>query len=674
MLPTKTTTMAKGHNKSNNKDSTAPIMTMNSNKETPLTNPSLKYVDGPLLCEFLWKQEKEKNEDSVQETYEEYRKRYCLNYIRSFFNKHLDDSWFRRLYSPGVQYQTRVQERQRRLSQAKAILDATQSNTTRDDFLTNVRLSGGIKGGPQHHQSIDKLNRVRTSHLLAVSAIHVTDIPHFVTDSQILNALHEAMYLTDDEHERHNNQDNALELFPTSNLSMVPHTILQRDVIVVGNAKSFSNILHKLRKSSKVAVPRKHSEKEPLLLEVECSDPYGREQVDNNNNPNDSILLRSNYPLKATVQLEPLDETSSLRTIVLSAAVSSETRIEPDKEAAITIAMALDAKLGMEDVGIQKILESLSSSNPSLSPEMMLDVAIAYLRRVHLFCFYTAESCHNFADFLIKHNVIYLRLENADAILKASCTDQVGENDANNTNDNNINDILENDLLVQRLDKALSMALEQSQEWEAQDYFQDVKQAAMEIQQLEKEAESDWLRDHCILDDDNRARCAFRFCHKLFKDVSFLYKHLLKKHKEYLLAEQAKCHDAYMMQNWDGAEERLCVPPILVDCGARFGTVSTPIFGRDPDCVDPEPELWKREEEFREQREKREAAHHPSSSRPFGSSRPRDPEMTAPPPQLPPRVFVDVDDMKEEKVELNFENIEVPEPVIQKKKKRRKLL
>jgi hypothetical protein len=37
-------------------------------------------------------------------------------------------------------------------------------------------------------------------------------------------------------------------------------------------------------------------------------------------------------------------------------------------------------------------------------------------------------------------------------------------------------------------------------------------------------------------------------------------------------------------------------------------------------------------------------------------------------------VFVDVDDMKEEKVELNFENIEVPEPVIQKKKKRRKLL
>jgi hypothetical protein len=461
---------------------------------------------------------------------------------------------------------------------------------------------------------------------------------------------------------------------------MAPHTTLQRDVIVVGDAKSISNILHKLRKSSKIAVPRKHSEKEPLLLEVECSDPYGREQVDNNNNnnnPNDSILLRSNYPLKTTVQLEPLEETASLRTIVLSAAVSSETRIESDKEAAITIAMALDSKLGMEDVGIQKILESLSSSssNPSLSPEMMLDVAIAYLRRVHLFCFYTAESCHNFADFLIKHNVIYLRLENADAILKASCTYQGGENDANNTDNHHLNDILENDLLVQRLDKALALALEQSQEWETQDYFQDVKQVAMEIQQLEKESESDWLRDHCILDDDNRARCAFRFCHKLFKDASFLYKHLLKKHKEYLLAEQAKCHDAYMMQNWDGAEERPCVPPILVDCGARFGTVSTPIFGRDPDCVDPEPELWKREEEFREQREKREAAHHPSSSRPVaGGTRPRDPELTTIPPPPPPRVFVDVDDMKEEKVELNFENIEVPEPVIQKKKKRRKLL
>lgn len=172
------------------------------------------------------------------------------------------------------------------------------------------------------------------------------------------------------------------------------------------------------------------------------------------------------------------------------------------------------------------------------------------------------------------------------------------------------------------------------------------------------------MQDHSILDEDDRARCSFHFCHKLFKDKSFLYKHLLKKHGEFLKGEEAKCHDKYMMKAWD-EQERRNVPDILVDCGANFGLVPTPVEGREPDCVDPEPQLWKAEEERRqrqaEQRQRRrEERDTAAAAAAIAISQKRD------------AAFVDVDDMKEEKVELSFDS--VPDPVKKKKKKKRKLL
>ena len=83
------------------------------------------------------------------------------------------------------------------------------------------------------------------------------------------------------------------------------------------------------------------------------------------------------------------------------------------------------------------------------------------------------------------------------------------------------------------------------------------------------------------------------FCHKLFKDGTFLRKHLKKKHYEYCEAEQAKCHDPYMMKAWEGAgasrprplsassvvgPPRLIVPDILVDCGTKYGCIPAPLY------------------------------------------------------------------------------------------------
>ena len=129
-----------------------------------------------------------------------------------------------------------------------------------------------------------------------------------------------------------------------------------------------------------------------------------------------------------------------------------------------------------------------------------------------------------------------------------------------------------------------------------------------------------------------------------------------------------------MMKAWD-AEEVRSVPPVLVDCGSRFGMVPSHVVGAEPMAEDPEPGLWAKEEERRAKieeeqrlrRERRAAAAEADGEMDdglgAGSKRPREAAN-----------FVDVDDMQDEKVELSFEAVEVPVPQPKKKKKKRKLL
>ena len=135
-----------------------------------------------------------------------------------------------------------------------------------------------------------------------------------------------------------------------------------------------------------------------------------------------------------------------------------------------------------------------------------------------------------------------------------------------------------------------------------------------------------------------------------------------------------------MMVAWDAQETRP-VPPILVDCGRAFSVVPSPVVGAAvPLAADPEPELWRRQEERRQQEEEEAQARREryqqqqqqqqaqgdingplSEERPSGGGRSSS-------------NFVDVDDMKEEKVELAFDNVEIPVGPPKKKKKKKKLL
>jgi hypothetical protein len=295
-------------------------------------------------------------------------------------------------------------------------------------------------------------------------------------------------------------------------------------------------------------------------------------------------------------------------------------------------------------------------------------------------------------------STIHLRLANSDDILQQSTKDDIVTTslsvvimDATTTDAEQQPPPKKMvDLLVQRLNDFIQKALDECSQWDetVSDIVvsPEVDTQAQEIKELESQVEDVWIQDHALIDEDGRARCSFHFCRKLFKDDSFLKKHLMKKHCEFLRAEMAKCYDSYMMKAWDAQEVRP-VPPILVDCGRAV--IPSPVIGAaQPMAADPEPDLWRRQEERRKQEEKEEQAqrerynsnhsnnnnHHHNGGGGGASSNMNGPLSED---RTPPRShnFVDVDDMKEEKVEINFDNIEVP--VLQpptKKRKKKKLL
>lgn len=410
---------------------------------------------------------------------------------------------------------------------------------------------------------------------------------------------------------------------------------------------------------------------------------------------------------RCTVYVSTSLLSSSQPVSVLSAAVSSRERIIQDKEDASSITGILDERREIESgrrlADLLRLLYPDRDEFLLVDDEDILDISIAYLRRVHLFAFYngctSAKIVGNVLSFRASAGTIHLRLRDADQILAKSAEESKGRDVfgavsggmAEDKGDGEMADRESNgaegtmevmnpaagkDMLVTRLNDSISKALEKVKELSAQGpsclVDSETDAAAHSIQAAEQSSRQEWIENHGILDEDGRARCSFHFCRKLFKDKAFLHKHLLKKHSDQLKAECAKCHDGPMMETWD-KDERRPVPPVLIDCGSKFGLVPSPVTGHNrPSAHDPEPELW-REEQERMAEEDRKHREREAAARAAEEEMQRRREV-ANAGEKRKSNFVDPDDMVEEKVELKFENVVVAPPPKKKKKKKKSLL
>lgn len=123
-----------------------------------------------------------------QESYQEYVKRYCLNYVRTFFNSHYDIEWFRQRYSP-LEYKRFVEkERARAHKEALAIVQELNNDVSQQDpnsansedvtnaivahsdaspatFVLNARLGGGVKPtSSSHYDSYSLIHNRNSNH------------------------------------------------------------------------------------------------------------------------------------------------------------------------------------------------------------------------------------------------------------------------------------------------------------------------------------------------------------------------------------------------------------------------------------------------------------------------------------------------------------------------------
>ena len=764
------------------------------------------------------KKEPLKSQATLDEEYKDYNKTYCLKYVRSFFNQHLDDTWFRERYSP-LEYRRFVQQnRERAAFEAACILNEVDKSCQEHmgggpstgagasvgadssgvkpapSFVVHARLGGGMRSnmndqardrdghihghGHGHGAQASRKRKYSTS----------SDTPHFdaaeasgLPKSHLLSFLQEntAMQIMDiPSHVSDEHLSLALKENAGGDASLCPVQIISSSVVpgvcsavsatrnyassdsdagagqVQGNSSSLDSKSNDSYQRNAWAIFESEAAKDKLIenligaylesesgrhardsrfvpkvieLSVECSDPYGRYDIDADgkggapvpkagsadevvgiDSIGDAGAQAPRIPIRrVSVFVSSSSPLESQTSTVLSAAVSSLTRIEDDKQAAITIARKLDE---MKDIPQEARLESvlrklfdseIQYSNPS---EDMLDVAIAYLRRVHIFTFYNGcTSAMTAADCLAGNHptsVIHLRLKGADEILQKAKEEHADMYDDLPIGDGKSDEAAKDgvmeetkpdepkDMLVMRLDDSIAKALAHlPSDIDIGSPFivnETVDAVASEIESLEVKAKKEWIDSHAMVDGDGRARCSFHFCRKLFKDESFLKKHLMKKHGEYLTAEMAKSHDSYMMKWWD---QEICrpVPQILVDCGSKLGLISEAVIGdAEPCVVDPEPELWREEQEkirqveeeeqrYREQRAaaaevtERNRRHSEGGDGDIGGGGGGEKNFGH-------SNFVDVDDMKDEKVQLSFIDVDVAPPPKKKKRKKKKLL
>ena len=282
----------------------------------------------------------------------------------------------------------------------------------------------------------------------------------------------------------------------------------------------------------------------------------------------------------------------------------------------LMIARALDAKLNL-DHGIDSILVEQEV-------DVDLEVVAAYLRRVHYF------------DISHGRQMVLIDILSGDGLSGGVLSvEKLSQS---------LNEIMSSSGVGGENTDELSLA--------SSDTIESIRQA-------EQLATVNFLSAHTLVSDNNRARCAFRYCAKLFKSVNFLEKHLMKKHSPELRREKLKVHDTYIMQRWENDSNRRCLPYICIDCGHEIGFREVPVTGtiKELSIEDPEPQLRAQYEEALQKRREQQNNYHSSDRQVYNKAI--------------STTVVDVDDMVDEKVELQFvqADADVVTAVFSKKRK-----
>eukprot|EP00588_Corethron_pennatum_P016943 CAMPEP_0194308438 /NCGR_PEP_ID=MMETSP0171-20130528/5413_1 /TAXON_ID=218684 /ORGANISM="Corethron pennatum, Strain L29A3" /LENGTH=275 /DNA_ID=CAMNT_0039061085 /DNA_START=175 /DNA_END=999 /DNA_ORIENTATION=+ len=140
-----------------------------------------RYVRHPLACARV-----QGRSNPGGEAWSEHASRYCTDLARGFFNAHLDDEWFRLLYSPAYRRAAVLQGRERGRQEAAAL--ASECARDRVAFADGCRLGTGKTVRGRRSNGTSPAGHLLAGHLCALA---VREVPEWATDGHITAALAE---------------------------------------------------------------------------------------------------------------------------------------------------------------------------------------------------------------------------------------------------------------------------------------------------------------------------------------------------------------------------------------------------------------------------------------------------------------------------------------------------
>lgn len=191
-----------------------------------------------------------------------------------------------------------------------------------------------------------------------------------------------------------------------------------------------------------------------------------------------------------------IHKSGSLKVRSSGEPFDSEERLRKDWKMVKEIVQAFDARSKLEDKF--SFNEEINQDSPIESIKKELDLAITYLRFVHLYCYYCGLQASSYEDLIKNCGNIHLRKVKDDSIAKSNVTKIVDSN---------------NQVTLKRLGQ----------------HF---------VQSFAKNSDSEVMKLVFQLEDE-KYKCLL--CNKLFKAPEFVSKHIKLKHPEKMEDIEAEC-------------------------------------------------------------------------------------------------------------------------------------
>lgn len=238
-------------------------------------------------------------------------------------------------------------------------------------------------------------------------------------------------------------------------------------------------------------------------------------------------------------------------------------RLAFDFSQALTLATALDRCIFARDAdlkrfGIAALLDHDDVASAYSSEKQKLDVAVAYLRRVHHYIYYAGAQCIDMGDIMHAHPALFCRpepsardLEEAKARVELAAA-------GGNTLDADESKSLGG--WASSLDEKVQAYIKELDATVLAEKKAKEQALVAEIEAREEAALESTYANYCEkAGDDGKHRC--RLCTKLFKAADFVKKHIRNKHPELVVDKIAEVGESYMWEQYREDASRP-LPPI----------------------------------------------------------------------------------------------------------------